>query len=918
MDGARPNDLLFECDDNLLQVKNWDDTEVKGSTVLWAPDQPDCTCDDCPVAELCLEIRHNGIHDASCKGNKPYLCMLDVDECQLGTDDCGSYANMECVNTFGSYTCECSEGWVADGPRSCVSATPTATLSPTKTPSKTWSLTPTETPSTLPDSNPPVAKCKDFLHILLNANGRATLAATDIDDGSYDAESGIKEMTATPTDLWCTDVDPAGLTGTLTVTDYKGNQAICTTTVIVQDAFKPKARCKEMVVRSRMDITIDSIAGESSDECGLAVLALSSVSDVPGHSNQLQVSVKVFDSAFNEATCSAIVHLMSDTPTNTLSETVTARQTLTPTVTSSQTRTMSSTVSHSSTVTLTTTNSPSLSRSSTSTSSGTLTLSKSPTYTPTLTATPTPTETQTPSLTQTHSESETKTRSPSPTATYSITSTRKTTTYTPSPTATPTNTPEVSLTPTARATPTPEATPTIKDLAEFILRINADKAGQAAPKDTPWEASWWLLAIICGGSVLLCIILVVLLVILIRCNRQRKFWVRHGHHQIPTQFMAVKNRGETQFRAGMDVMSSMDSQTSATGPQANTLSFQPFTPVDFTAVVPRSHGRRNGNVDPPRTNPLVSRVNRESLLPELQEIRGVVVQSFMGLIHDEENAFPVSVDQTMWEIQDNWERRGQDTKLGFGVKVLATVSVYSSQRLKVGKTMNLALYNSNNAQAGQFRPFLEFVTDCLRQLPVYTGTVYKGVTSTLTLQDGYRRGSCVSAAECLDSTFYGSVALQTALCGNNYTLGGCTVFIIESLHGKNVSGCSPAPGEIEVVFPPGTKFEVMRAVTQSTEKCELLLGSPEGLSGEFSNIDWSCVFVYILRERWDMYAPPPHSAATGTGPLSARGGGTGLTPFSATLNSTTTGMMNQTTTSTIFSNASSPSTTTMNLANTGW
>ena len=43
--------------------------------------------------------------------------ISDVDECRLGTDDC--HPNARCINTIGSYRCECNPGYAGDG-RICV------------------------------------------------------------------------------------------------------------------------------------------------------------------------------------------------------------------------------------------------------------------------------------------------------------------------------------------------------------------------------------------------------------------------------------------------------------------------------------------------------------------------------------------------------------------------------------------------------------------------------------------------------------------------------------------------------------------------------------------------------------------------------------------------------------------------------
>ena len=43
-----------------------------------------------------------------------FICYhSDIDECQLGRDDCDE--NAECTNTLGSYVCTCKEGYSGDG-----------------------------------------------------------------------------------------------------------------------------------------------------------------------------------------------------------------------------------------------------------------------------------------------------------------------------------------------------------------------------------------------------------------------------------------------------------------------------------------------------------------------------------------------------------------------------------------------------------------------------------------------------------------------------------------------------------------------------------------------------------------------------------------------------------------------------------
>ena len=39
--------------------------------------------------------------------------VVDIPECERGLDDCDPNAN--CINTFGSYDCNCKTGFIGDG-----------------------------------------------------------------------------------------------------------------------------------------------------------------------------------------------------------------------------------------------------------------------------------------------------------------------------------------------------------------------------------------------------------------------------------------------------------------------------------------------------------------------------------------------------------------------------------------------------------------------------------------------------------------------------------------------------------------------------------------------------------------------------------------------------------------------------------
>ena len=60
--------------------------------------------------------------DAACRMEGPD-CTININECLRGTDNCAT--NAACIDTNGSFACECWLGYTGDGIRSC---TPTAAL----------------------------------------------------------------------------------------------------------------------------------------------------------------------------------------------------------------------------------------------------------------------------------------------------------------------------------------------------------------------------------------------------------------------------------------------------------------------------------------------------------------------------------------------------------------------------------------------------------------------------------------------------------------------------------------------------------------------------------------------------------------------------------------------------------------------
>ncbi|TXC81599.1 LamG-like jellyroll fold domain-containing protein, partial [Luteibaculum oceani] len=160
---------------------------------------------------------------------------------------------------------------------------------------------------TVVDSVPPVAVCKDIT-IQLDANGAASIVASDIDGGSNDA-CGIQGLAIDKSQFGCSDV--GANTVTLTVTDNNGNQSSCQATVTVVDSVPPVAICQDITIQldhlglaSIQPIDID---GGSNDACGIHGLAIDKsqfgCSDVGANT----VTLTVTDNNGNQSSCQATV-----------------------------------------------------------------------------------------------------------------------------------------------------------------------------------------------------------------------------------------------------------------------------------------------------------------------------------------------------------------------------------------------------------------------------------------------------------------------------------------------------------------------------------------------------------------------------------------------------------------------------------
>jgi hypothetical protein len=126
---------------------------------------------------------------------------------------------------------------------------------------------------TVKDKTPPVVITKNIL-IQLNASGKASIAAKDIDNGSSDACEGLT-YSVSQSSFDCSNVGANQLT--LTVTDKNGNAASAQAIVTVEDKVKPTVATKNIsvtLVNGAATLTPAMIDDNSSDACGIGSLTL--------------------------------------------------------------------------------------------------------------------------------------------------------------------------------------------------------------------------------------------------------------------------------------------------------------------------------------------------------------------------------------------------------------------------------------------------------------------------------------------------------------------------------------------------------------------------------------------------------------------------------------------------------------------
>ena len=163
---------------------------------------------------------------------------------------------------------------------------------------------------TVLDTIKPMPICQDIT-VYLDVVGMASIASSDIDNGSTDA-CGIKTMTIDSSNFDCTEIGINMVK--LTVTDNNDNVATCMSEVTVLDTIPPTAICQDITVyldvTGNVSISENDINNGSSDACGIQSISIDSSNFDCAEVGMNTVLLTITDVNGNVDTCSSVVTVL--------------------------------------------------------------------------------------------------------------------------------------------------------------------------------------------------------------------------------------------------------------------------------------------------------------------------------------------------------------------------------------------------------------------------------------------------------------------------------------------------------------------------------------------------------------------------------------------------------------------------------
>jgi hypothetical protein len=330
---GNPNSVTAECTQpNGYVSNNTDCDDTDANTFPGAPELCDRKDNDCDGVVPADEVDDDGDGFTECEGDcddsnantfpgAPEICD-DLDNNCDGTIDEGlinlvtqnhtvsldasGNATITAADVDGGTTgCDLGPLSVSLSSFSCNNIGPnTVTLSVTDNNGNSDSKTATVT---VQDNIAPEANAQNIT-VQLDANGSATIVASDVDNGSSDA-CGIASMSVSPDSFTCSEVGSNEVT--LTVIDVNANQSTTTATVAVEDNVDPIALTQDITVQLDANGSATIIASDvdngSNDACGIDSLSVSQTTFDCSHVGPNTVTLTVTDNNDNTSTADAVV-----------------------------------------------------------------------------------------------------------------------------------------------------------------------------------------------------------------------------------------------------------------------------------------------------------------------------------------------------------------------------------------------------------------------------------------------------------------------------------------------------------------------------------------------------------------------------------------------------------------------------------
>ncbi|MEN0002667.1 MAG: T9SS type A sorting domain-containing protein [Bacteroidota bacterium] len=158
----------------------------------------------------------------------------------------------------------------------------------------------------------PIASCRNISR-MLNANGMASINASDVDNGSSD-NCGVASTVLDISQFSCEDI--GSNTVSLTVTDESGNSSSCTATVTISDRRDPIMVCEDVTIYLDGDgaatLSSGQVDGGSTDNCAIEQLSLTQTIFDCSHIGGNTVTLTGTDASGNSASCDATVMVMDE------------------------------------------------------------------------------------------------------------------------------------------------------------------------------------------------------------------------------------------------------------------------------------------------------------------------------------------------------------------------------------------------------------------------------------------------------------------------------------------------------------------------------------------------------------------------------------------------------------------------------